>query len=329
MLAIRISPVKPLAVLELDALPFLLRGGSLPRSSSAQSCPLTAFEEERLLSRRLLSARCPGLRAVLVLWAVVAWGSVVGCRGVERRQWPFPKVEAHDDASVLAVFTRRGQLPRALYAELQMSFDSKAEAGVFDVVVVHESSGRLRMKAFRDGAFYSRDIFDLVLAGDRFEMILWKDEGPHKSTGSLDELSAVHPGFVTFALLRERFFLPGSLGELAEERVVRTKDGLSIESSGRSGVRVTWRLDPVTLGVQGADVRAAGTGRPSRIEFLSYREVEGRFLPERFELHDPDAGVLIEGRLKELELDFEIRDEDFELTPVESAGRVSPSWWPA
>ena len=65
---------------------------------------------------------------------------------------------------------------------------------------------------------------------------------------------------------------------------------------------MTWRLDPLTLGVRSAEVRLPG-GAPIALLYRSYREVDGRYFPEKFEMIDPGASVRVEGVLREIELD--------------------------
>ncbi len=179
---------------------------------------------------------------ILLLTCVCA----AGCSTAERGRWPFPQVQAADDTSVLTVLRERTRSPGSLYAELWMSFESAEQGGVFDVVVLYDGADRLRMTAFRDLALSTRDIFDLVITGESYELALWGEEegasGPERHAGSLADLSSVHRGYLAFAFLREGFFLPGPAASLQDVEVERINGSLRVLGSPSPGVTLMWDL---------------------------------------------------------------------------------------
>jgi hypothetical protein len=244
--------------------------------------------------------------------------ALAGCRAEPVLRWPFPAVEAPDDRAVLSTLRERTRPPQNLYAELTMSFQSAEREGVFDAVVRYVRPGRLRMTGFRGLLLSTREVFDLVLDGERCELSLEDQDGgggERRFSGSVSELGQVHPGFRAFSVLREGLFLPGTLPD-GEARVERSPRELKVECRGPGGAEVTWRLDPPTLGIRSAEVLPAGSRAPIALRFTSYREVGGRYFPERFELSDDGAGVRIEGVLREIELDVPVND----LQPEEENG---------
>lgn len=238
------------------------------------------------------------------------------------RSWPFPPAVGEDDGAVLATLRRRTEAPRSLYAELAMSFEGAGQNGVFDVVASYRRPGWLRLTAFRDLLVSTRDIFDLVLTPERFAMVIEggeSAEGAKRSAGAAGELGSAHRGFLAFAALREKLFLPGLLTEGESAEVERREGRIFVRARMRGGAEVTWRLEPSTLGIEAAELRVDGEAEPIRIEYSSYREVEGTFLPERFELDDRGGGVVIRGVLKDVEMDPELEDGVFRL-PEDGGG---------
>jgi hypothetical protein len=227
-------------------------------------------------------------------------------------------VEARGDADVLAVLRSRTEGVRSLYAELAMAFEGGGESGVFDVVVHYRRPGWFRLTAFRDLVVSSRGIFDLVLTPERFALVIEEPDGPRTEAGPAAGLPAVNKGFRAFAYLREALFLPGAATEGEAAAVERREDGVLVRGRSPGGVDVVWRLEPATLGVESGEAPHPGEAAPIRIDYESYRAAGGVFLPERFTLEDPGAGISIRGVLEEVELDPALGDDVFVLEAAEA-----------
>jgi hypothetical protein len=243
--------------------------------------------------------------------------ALAGCRGEPPIHWPFPLVETevkHDDQAVMAILEERTRPPESLYAELRMSFQQGDRGGVCDAVVRYARPGRLRMTAFRDFLLSTHSIFDLLIDGQHSELTLSGEASggeAQKFSGTVEELARAQPGFRTFSILREGFFLPGTLPGGGLERVERSSGALTVIERGPDGSEVRWLLDPLTLGVRRGVVRVRGESSPITLQFSSYREVNGRYFPERFALDDPGGKVRVEGLLRELELSVPVEKEAF------------------
>jgi outer membrane lipoprotein-sorting protein len=242
--------------------------------------------------------------------AVVLLGLVLlpGCRGGERK-WPFPEVESGSGDVIIARLAERTDGVRSLYAVLSMSFESKEQSAVVEAVVHYAWPGRIRMTAFKDTLVSSRDVFDLVLTPQRYFMILEGEDGPERHSGPARELSQRLPGFRAFEVLREALFLPGLLTGDDAGAIVRSDTALHVRTLTPSGLDVRWQLDKKTLGVEQAQVAISQDF--ITVIYVDYREVDGRFFPETFELRDPGAGVWVRGVLQDLEINLEIPDEIF------------------
>jgi len=231
-----------------------------------------------------------------------------GCRGGERK-WPFPEVESGHGDAIISRLQERTRGVRSLYAVLSMSFESKEQSAVVEAVVNYAQPGRIRMTAFKDTLVASRDVFDLVLTPQRYCMVLEGEGGPERHEGPARDLPQRLPGFRAFEVFREAMFLPGLLASHPRPRIVRSDTTLHARTLTPSGFEVRWQLDKKTLGVEKAQV--AISGDLITVIYLDYREVDGHFFPETFELRDPGAGVSVRGVLEDLELNLEISGEVF------------------
>jgi len=261
-------------------------------------------------------------RVLAAMFAVVA-SAAIGCRAPRPVDAGFPTVDASSDAAVLAVVDARSHPPRTLYAELAMSIDSAEASGVFDAVCLYDVRGRMRFTAFRDAFVSVHDIFDLVLRGDQYELVLHAahDEGgsadavraPRRTSGSVADLDAEHPAFRLFTGLRERLFLPGYRSDDESAGVRRAGDAIFIDTHRENGPDIIWRLAPRTLAVLSGEIDVGDGRTAASVLYLAYREQSGRFLPDRFELVDSASGVSVSGRVRWVEIDPELTDEDFAL----------------
>jgi hypothetical protein len=241
--------------------------------------------------------------------------ALLGACGCAERQvaLPYPPVGPQDDASVERVLRTRSPAPRSVYAVLGITYEGPEVNGTFSTVMHHVAPRWFRYTAFKDLIVMAHDIFDLALRPDGYAArYAPDDEGdPELFTGPLAELAASHPRFSGFHWAGEAFFLPGALAE-EPPRVVRGADQVRVESTLRSGVPVTWHLDPETLTVLAATLRPAGAG-PVRLEYSDYATVAGRVMAQRVRYQDPRLGTDIVALLEELEVDPELDLDLFRL----------------
>jgi hypothetical protein len=243
---------------------------------------------------------------------------VTGCWTTPERNWPFPEVDAPDEATVLRIIEERSRPPKSAYAEIAMSFESKERSGVVDTVVQMVPGSGLRMTAIKDVFVATRPIFDILVRANRFELHLWPEDGPaERHAGRLEELAGIHDALFAFAVLRERLFAPGR-GFGRGERVVRIDDDrVLIDDHGDEEFSVRWTLDSRTLGVERVDIWSPRRSKKVSVVFTSYRDVDGRFVPEAFRIEDGEKRFSVEGVLRDLELDLDPVELDFELLPFE------------
>jgi hypothetical protein len=245
---------------------------------------------------------------------LAAWGLLLaplgGCAAPAHR-WPFPAVPRTDPATVLDTLEERTQDIRGVYAVLEMSFESPERSAVLDLVARYQRPGRLRLTAFKDLFVAAHGVFDLAIDEGRFAMVTEVEDRAERSAGALEDLGRQHPTLAAVAALRQAMFLPGWRPREALATVEPQGDEVVVACPGPSGLPVEWRLERRTLGVREARLRAPEGD--VAVRYLSYREERGRYIPERFEIEGPGAGVRISGVLVELEINPDFGAEDFVL----------------
>ena len=229
---------------------------------------------------------------------------LAGCRSSERN-WPFPRTEARDEATILATLADRTSGIESLYAELAMSFETKERSAVCTAVVNYRAPDAIRMSAFKDILIASRSIFEFLLTGNRFITVFEGGNGLEHQEGALEDVDRMQPGFRAMIALREAMFLPGKMQPGAPVRIDRAPGRITLHTVTASGHAVRWELDPDTLGVLSGQVSFDGW-EPVTVHYESYRPAGRAFVPERFRLADPAAGIVLEGWLEDLELNPEL-----------------------
>ncbi len=236
--------------------------------------------------------------------------AMCGCGGPELR-WPFPNIDSSSDEVVIRTLRDRVADVRTLYGVLSMSFDLPERSGVAEAVVRYKKPGTLRMSAYKDLLVMSRDVFDLCISPDRFELRLEGDDGTERQSGPADDLARLYPGFRAIGALREAMFLPGICDAGSSPRIRRGDGSIHVQTLAQSNAIVEYELDPATMGVR--RTRLSLRGAMITVEYTSYRVVEGRYLPERFELRDPEMHVQISGVVSEIELNPSFGPQDFQI----------------
>jgi hypothetical protein len=256
-------------------------------------------------------------------WLLVLPGlaAAAGC-GEPPKRWPFPPVEAAGDAGIISLLRARTAGVESLYAELSMSFEGPERSVVATAAVRYAEPGKIRMTAFKDIFVGTRSIFDLLLVPDRFVIEVEGEEGPERREGSSVDLSTLPRGFRALAVLREAMFLPGRMPPDAPATVERRGGRISVRASISSGHEVEWSLEPRTLGVETATLRLPGEAEPIRIEYSSYRQAGGVYIPEAFTLTDPGDRASVTGVLEDLEMNPALEPSDFDPAAVGRAGRA-------
>ncbi len=265
------------------------------------------------------------LSASMRVAAAAAWLIWCGCESAP--VWPFPAVDAPSDADVHDVLASRVAGVTSLYAELRMSYEAPGgDGGVFDAATYYQAPDKLRFTAYRDGFISTTSLFDVAITKESYTQIVRDSDGSSRRlSGSHDELQH-EEGFAVLAVLRQHLFLPGVVDAFESgavqtdsgsegqrlASVVRTDSELLLETELHERARVQWSLDPITLGVRSAEVRS-GTevAETTRVEYLSYSQVDGRFFPETFEIVSPAARIF--GRVVYLEVNPELEADLFML----------------
>ncbi len=241
---------------------------------------------------------------------VLSCALLAGCGGPERR-WPFPRVDSSNDDVVVETLRKRVAGVRTLYGVLGMSFELPERSGVADAVVRYLSPGTLRMSAYKDLLVTSRDVFDLCITPERFDIRIETDDGTDRQSGPVEDLVRLYPGFRALGSLREAMFLPGLCDPGTTPRITRRDGRIYVNTLAPGNTVIEYELDPTTLGVR--STRLSLRGASMTVEYMSYREVEGRYLPERFDLRDPEMHVQILGVIREIELNSDLGPEEFQI----------------
>ena len=256
-------------------------------------------------------------RAFLSLVLIGVGHVASGCQTTPELSWPFPRVEARDEAEILRIVEERSRLPASAYAEITMSFQSEKRGGVADTVVQVLPGSVLRMTAIKDLVITTRPIFDIVVRANRFELHLWPWKKPaERHAGRIDELAGIHEALFAFAVLRERIFAPGRRLDGSERSVRISDERVLLEDRGEGGFDLSWVLDRDTLGVERVVIRSPGRSGAVIFDFTSYLEVDGTFIPSAFRVKGGEKGFRVEGVLEDIELDLDPSELDFELAPL-------------
>jgi len=260
-----------------------------------------------------------------VRWAgrfAILTALAAGCVGAPQGRWPFPPTAYGSDSDIVGILDERSRPTTSLVAELSMAIESAEANGVFDAVVQHVDGRGLRITAFRDMIVGTRPIFDLALARGRYDLVLWNDDGPaQRSSGPIEAAASAHGAFLAFTVLGERLFRPAASRPGASVAIERSSDELGLVEILESGPGTAdaaprlarWSLDPLTLGVRSVSITEIDGRVSARVIFHGYREVDGRFFPERFEIRSGADELRIDGVLRDLELDPDPAELDLDL----------------
>ena len=234
---------------------------------------------------------------------------LAGCAAPELH-WPFPPSAGRSDAEVVATLRQRTSGVQSLYAVLNIAFEMPERSGVATLVVRYQEPGTVRMTAFRDMLVMSRDIFDLVMTPERFDLRIQTDSGVDHQTGKPEDLSRLHPSFRFLTALRQAMFLPGWCESGSSPQVFRAAQAIQVRTLSPTGYFLEWELDSATLGVRHGRSRLHDT--TVDVEYTSYVEAPGGvFIPERFELHDSERQMRLTGVLEEVEVNPELDPDAF------------------
>lgn len=254
-------------------------------------------------SRRVESG--PVVTVGLLLAVILA-----ACSTPTTRRWPFPATQVVNNDELLSLIEARTAKVQSLYAELSASFIGQHQSGVFELVSYYQAPDQWRFSAFRDSMLSIHPLFDLVVNGKMFRLRqLSRDGESNMRAGKLAELGGTD-GFGVFAALQASLFLPGHRVDTAWRMSADAKRRVVVVEAA-DGWWIRWYLDAATFGIERAEVSRGDAPPQSTIEYLSYREVNGVFLPEHFRIIEDDQ--TLEGVLRLVEFNPTLAGDVFEL----------------
>lgn len=194
---------------------------------------------------------------------------------------------------------------RTLYAELSIAYDGPERSGTFEGVFYFREPVSIRLTVFKDLAFFTRHVFELVLTPENYRLQVEEEEGRlTANSGPADHFPARHAGFASFYWIREALCLPG-----------RSQKVLA------SGASVVWLSETGAPPARAARVTTS-TGREFYLEYGDYREEDGLSIPWRVRLEDPEQATTVEVVVRNLEVNPAIEDWVFDTStdPASTGG---------
>lgn len=200
---------------------------------------------------------------------------------------------------------------RTLTAVLAVSYTVGRQQGAFDMVVNYDATGALRFTALKETFFSTQILFDLLLRGDTYTLMVQEETGPQTHQGDVSRFAHDYPTFRTFFLVGEAFFLPGidGLGQAPQ----LNDTGSRLRTRLRSGVQARWIAKPETLEITEACLTwQTDDGRiPLRLHYADYRPYGAYYLPHHIILRDRRAGFRAVSVVKQLDINLPLPDDVF------------------
>jgi len=265
--------------------------------------------------RQIECSTCCGRRPhprSVVLLAILA--ALTACRSplsfpTERQPLPHARAAAEDWSRRVEILQERGQSIRTLSGVVQVATDSRDMSVALDIIMVYESSGRVRFQGVQGLRTTARPLFDLTFAGGRSLLRRYKDGvATTEIVGRLDDFPTAHPELQGLYWVRDLLFFPA--------RHARSASAGSCPSAGTEGTTpggslVRYKLDCDTLAIL-----EVSTTRPGLdIWYDDYRVVEGSesYLPHRVIVRDHRGHYRMDAVVVEAEVNAELPEGVFDI----------------
>ena len=125
----------------------------------------------------------------------------------------FPLLGTLSPAARAQVVQSRTTGLQTLTAVLAVSYTVGKQRGTFDMIVNYAAPGSLRFTALKDTLLSTQVLFDLLLTGETYRLLVRDNQGDQISQGPVLHLASAYPTFRTFFVVGEAFFLPGFDGQ--------------------------------------------------------------------------------------------------------------------
>jgi hypothetical protein len=211
---------------------------------------------------------------------------------------------------------------RTLTALLTVAFSGRERQGTFDMVMHYAAADKMRFTAFKDLAFSTRPIFDLVFVGDQYHVTMQDQGERHVYQGQVARFAQDMPALRVFLLVAEAFFLPG-FDSFGNPPVFIDAATPQFTTRLNHGVTAHWFARPDNLEVIHARLDwVSPRGRISYfLEYSDYRQLEAYHIPGRVTLREPQDGFVTRTVVKQVDINLPLPAEAFD---VSAAGPVHP-----
>jgi hypothetical protein len=182
------------------------------------------------------------------------------------------------------------------------------------MVVNYAAAEALRFTAFKDMIMSTQVLFDLLLAGETYRLLVHDDAGPRIHQGAVGQFARDYPTFRTFFFVGEAFFLPGFA---APGEPLRTNTAASrLTTRLRSGATARWFARPATLEITKACLtwQTEAGPLPVVLHYQDYRQIEAYYIPSRVTLIDRRLRFMAQAVLKQVEINMPLPSGAFDVS---------------
>lgn len=196
-------------------------------------------------------------------------------------------------------------------ALLAVAYTLGPRQGTFDLAVNYSPAGAMRFTAFKATLLQTQVLFDLLLKGETFQLLVQDDTGTHTYQGTGEQLAEAHPPFRAFYFIGEAFLLPGF--DSAGEPPRISAGGRRWRTTLAHGGRACWTVMQETLEISAGRLRWQTVAGPVvlRLQYEDYRRVGAYMIPHQVQLQDQRLRFTTRSVIKQVEINVPIAPETF------------------
>jgi hypothetical protein len=199
-------------------------------------------------------------------------------------------------------------------ALLAVAYTLGPRQGTFDLAVNYTDAGAMRFTAFKSALLQTQVLFDLLLKGETFQLLVQDDTGTHTYQGTGEQLARAHPPFRAFYLIGEAFLLPGfdSTGKPPQS----STGGRHWRTTLAHGGRACWTVVKEALEISAGRLRWQTAAGPVvlRLQYEDYRRVDAYRIPHRVLLQDRRLRFIARSVIKQIEINVPLAPEIFTVS---------------
>jgi hypothetical protein len=199
-------------------------------------------------------------------------------------------------------------------ALLAVAYTLGPRQGTFDLAVNYTDTGAMRFTAFKATLLQTQVLFDLLLKGETFQLLVQDDTGTHTYQGAGEQLAQAHPPFRAFYFIGEAFLLPGF--DSAGEAPRIGAGGWHWRTTLAHGGRACWTVMKETLTISAGRLRWQTAAGPVtlHLQYEDYRRVETYMIPHRVLLQDRRLRFTARSVIKQVEINVPMAPETFTVS---------------